>query len=169
VVVSPGGSEKNTGRICNFPRAALGLRAQLNGGWHRHRRNCTISAKPSAASWPFSKNAAGIEPIRKLPCFQTGTCNDELHLANERYGKQSRMLHRIQVNTKSKIPTCERAEFLQTNQSERAALVEQRAQFVSIENFSQQRAENNARLDELKSRIESQSKRLNRQGCDCEG
>ena len=119
--------------------------------------------KPSAANWLCSKNvAAALTNTQAAVLSDQEQAKDELHLANERYGEAEQDVARIQSEyeeAKSQLANVQNA--LQARQSERAALEEQLALTRNqIENFSQQRAENNARLDELKSRIESQTQKI---------
>ncbi len=154
--------EKTQAGYAAFRERLSGLRAQLNG-WHRQ------SAELHNQREAISRELAVLEERRRaLTNTQASVLSDqehamdELHLANDRFGKAGQDATRIQSEyeeAKSQLANAQNS--LQTRQSERAALEEQLTLTRSqIENFSQQRAENNARLDELKSRIESQTQKI---------
>ena len=154
--------EKAQAEYSSFRERLSGLRAQLNG-WHRQ------SAELHNQREAISRELAVLEERRRaLTNTQASVLSDqehamdELHLATERYGEAEQDMARIQgeyEEAKSQLANAQNS--LQARQSERAVLEEQLA-FTrkQIENFSQQRAENNARLDELKSRIESQTQKI---------
>ncbi|MEK6751915.1 MAG: chromosome segregation protein SMC [Chloroflexota bacterium] len=154
--------EKTQAAYTTFRERLSGLRAQLNG-WHRQ------SAELHTQRESISRELAVLEERRRS---LTGTqasilsdqekAMDELHLANDRYGEAEQELSRIQAEydeAKSQFANAQNA--LQTRVGERTGFEEQLAVIRrQIESLSQQRAENNARLDELKSRIESQTQKI---------
>jgi len=145
-----------------FRERLSGLRAQLSG-WHRQ------SSELHNQREAISRELAVLEERRRaLTHTQAAVLSDqehamdELHLANDRYGEASQDVVRAQreyEEAKSQLANAQNS--LQTRQSERAVLEEQLALIRNqIENFSQQRAENNARLEELKSRAELQAQKI---------
>jgi chromosome segregation protein len=154
--------ERTQAEYAAFRERLSGLRAQLNA-WHRQ------SADLHNQYEAISRELAVLEERRRsLTNTQASVLSDqeqakdELHLANERYGEAEQDVARIQneyEEAKSQLVNVQNT--LQTRQSERAVLEEQLVLTRNqIENFSQQRVENNARLDELKSRIESQTQKI---------
>ena len=154
--------EKTQAAYTAFRERLSGLRAQLNG-WHRQ------SADLHNQREAISRELAVLEERRRaLTNTQAAILSDqehamdELHLANERYGEAEQDIARIQSEYEEARQQLANAQNgLQSRQAERAALEEQAALIRNqIETLSQQRAENSARLDELKSRLESQTQKI---------
>jgi len=154
--------EKTQAEYSAFRERLSGLRAQLNG-WHRQ------SAELHNQRESISRELAVLEERRRaLTNTQAAVLSDqeqamdELHLANERYGEAGQDVLRIQSEydeAKSQLGNVQTS--LQAHLSERTVLEEQIALTRSqIDNLSQQRAEHNARLDELKSRIDLQIQKI---------
>ncbi len=154
--------EKTQEAYTAFRERLSGLRAQLNG-WHRQSADLHTQREST------SRELAVLEERRRS---LTGTqasilsdqekAMDELHLANDRYGEAEQELARIQAEYEEANSQFANAQdALQTRVGERTGFEEQLAVIRNqIESLSQQRAENNARLDELKSRIESQTQKI---------
>ena len=154
--------EKTQEEYATFRERLSGLRAQLSG-WHRqsselHNQREAISRELAV----LEERRRALTNTQAAVLTDQENAQDELHLANDRYGEASQDVTRIQreyEEAKSQLANAQNS--LQTRQSERAALEEQLALIRNqIENFSQQRAENNARLEELKSRAESQAQKI---------
>jgi len=154
--------EKTQAEYSAFRERLSGLRAQLNG-WHRQ------SSELHNQREAISRELAVLEERRRaLTNTQAAVLSDqehamdELHLANDRYGEASQDVTRAQREyEEAKAQLANAQNSLQTRQSDRAALEEQLALIRNqIEAFSQQRAENNARLEELKSRAEVQAQKI---------
>jgi chromosome segregation protein len=154
--------EKSQAEYTAFRERLTGLRTQLNN-WHRQ------SAELHNQRESISRELAVLEERRRsLTAAQTSIMSDqehvmdELHLARERYTEAEQDVARIQSEyeeARSQLANSQNA--LLTRQQARATLDEQLALTrTQIELLSQQRAENNARLDELKSRTESQQQKL---------
>jgi chromosome segregation protein len=145
-----------------FRERLFGLRAQLNAWRHQsselHNQREAISRELAV----LEERRRALTNSQAAVLSDQETVQDELHLANDRYGEASQDVTRIQreyEEAKSQLANAQNS--LQTRQSDRAALEEQLALIRNqIEAFSQQRAENNARLEELKSRAEMQAQKI---------
>jgi chromosome segregation protein len=155
--------EKTQQEYSIFRERLSGLRAQLNG-WHRQ------AAELHSQREGISRELAVLEERRRsLTNTQASVLSDqentknELHLANERYGDVEQDAARIQIEyeeAKSQLANVQNE--LQSRQSERASLEEQiELTRNEIESLSQQRAENHARLDVLRSRLQTQTEKIN--------
>lgn len=145
-----------------FRERLSGLRTQVNG-WHRQ------SAELHNQRESISRELAVLEERRRS---LTGTqasilsdqekAMDEIHLANERQAEAEQELARIQSEHEdSKKQFTNAQQTLQTRVGERTTLEERLSEIRNqIQSFSQQRAENHARLDELTSRFEAQSQKI---------
>ncbi|MCC7119676.1 MAG: chromosome segregation protein SMC [Anaerolineales bacterium] len=145
-----------------FREKLSGLRSQLN---HWHRQSAELHTQREA----ISRELAVFEERRRaLTSTQVSILSDQehaandLHLARERFTEAEQETERIQIELKEAQTQLANAQTsLQVRQSERAALEEQIAQARNqIETLSQSRAENNARFDELKSRLEAQGQKI---------
>jgi len=146
----------------SFRERLSGLRAQLNL-WHRQSANLHNQREA------ISRELAVLEERRRaLTSAQASILLDqehamnELHLARERYAEADGDVTRIRSEfeeARSQLANAQNA--LQTRQQERVTLDEEllRAR-DQAELLTQQRAENNARIDELKSRIEVQTHKI---------
>jgi chromosome segregation protein len=154
--------EKTQAGYSSFRERLTQLRAQLNG-WHRQ------SADLHSQRESISRELAVLEERRRaLTSSQASILSDqeaamnELHLARERYAEADADASRIQSEfEEAKTQLAEAGNALQSRQQERLALEDQLARTRGeVEKLTQQRAENNARLDELKSRIDSQNQKI---------
>ncbi len=146
----------------SFRERLSGLRAQLN---HWHRQSADLHNQRES----ISRELAVLEERRRaLTSAQASILSDqehamnELHLARERYAEVDGDVTRIQSEfeeAKSQLVNAQNA--LQTRQQERVMLEEELTRARDqAELLTQQRAENNARLDELKSRMELQAHKI---------
>ena len=154
--------EKAQADYTAFRERLSGLRTQLNG-WHRQSAELHIQRET------ISRELAVLDERRRaLTSTQAGILSDqehtmdELQLANQRYGESEQELIRIQTGyEEAKAQSANAQNLLLTRQRERASHEDELAVTRNqIESLSQQRAENNARLDELKLRVESQSQKI---------
>jgi chromosome segregation protein len=154
--------EKTQAGYASFRERLTSLRAQLNQ-WHRQ------SAELHNQREAISRELAVLEERRRaLTASQASILSDqevamnELHLARERYGDADRDAARIQAELEEARTQLANAQAaLHGRHEERLAIEAElgRAR-EQVETLAQQRAENNARLDELKSRIELQNQKL---------
>jgi len=154
--------EKTQAEYTSFRERLSGLRTQLNG-WHRQ------SAELHNQREAVSRDLAVLEERRRaLTNTQSSILSDQehamndLHLANDRYNESeldAARMHGEYKDAQNQLVNAQNS--MQTQQSERTALEEQLALIRSqAESLSRQRAENSARLDELKSRIETQTQKI---------
>jgi len=139
-----------------------GLRAELNA-WHRQ------SADLHSQRETIGRELAVLEERRRsLTTSQTSMLSDheramdELQIARERLTEAEQEVTRVQSEldeARSQLSSAQNS--LQARQTERVRLEEQLALIRGeIDLLSQQRAETQARLDELKTRIEAQGQKL---------
>ena len=154
--------EKTQAEYTAFRERLSGLRAQLNG-WHRQSAELHIQRET------ISRELAVLDERRRaLTSIQAGILSDqehtmdELQLANQRYGEAEQELTLIRTGyEEAKAQYANAQNSLLTRQRERTSREDELAVTRNqIESLSQQRAENNARLDELKLRVESQSQKI---------
>ncbi len=145
-----------------FRERLSGLRAQLNT-WRRqssdlHNQREAISRELAVRE----ERRRALTHAQAATLLDQENALDELHLANDRFGEASQEVTRIQreyQEAKSQLVHAQNS--LQARQSERAALEEQLALLRNqIEKFNQQHAQNNARLEQLKSRAELQAQKI---------
>jgi chromosome segregation protein len=154
--------EKTQAEYTTFRERLTGLRTQLNN-WHRQ------SAELHNQRESISRELAVLEERRRsLTASQASILSDqehtldELYLARERYSGAEQDATRIQTEyEEAKLQHINSQNALLTRQQQRATLEEQLALTrTQTELLSQQRAEHHARLDELKSRMESQQQKI---------
>lgn len=154
--------EKAQAEYIAFRERLSGLRSHLND-WHRK------AAELHTQRETLSRELAVLEERRRALTTQQAnilsdqeTISNELHLARERYQEVEKDIALVQAEAeeaKTQLTNAQNA--LQMRQSERSSIEEQIDSLrLQIELFTQTRAENNARLDELKSRIESQNHKI---------
>ena len=145
-----------------FRERLIGLRSQLNT-WHRQ------SAELHNQRESISRELAVLEERRRSLTASQGSVQsdqermaDELRLAQERLAETEGESARVQAEydeAKGQLAAAKAA--LQTRQSEHAALEGQLSSARrEMEKLSAQRTENQARLDELKTRIEAQAQKI---------
>ena len=149
-------------KYVTFRERLSGLRAELNA-WHRQ------AAELHNQRESISRELAVLEERRRsLTASQASVLSDqehamdELHLASDRIAEAEREVGRVQAELdEAKGQLVHAQNSLQTRQAERVGLEEQLALTRGeIDLFSQHRAESQARLDELKSRMEAQAQKL---------
>ncbi len=154
--------EKAQAGYANFRERLSGLRADLNE-WHRK------AAELHTQREALSRELAVLEERRRsLTAQQASILSDqehamnELHLARERYQQAESDVTQAQGEfDEAQLQSAKAQTALQNRQSERSSIEEQIGSIRNqIEALAQQRAENNARLDELKSRIETQTQKI---------
>ena len=154
--------EKAQAHYSSFRERLTGLRAQLNN-WHHQ------SAELHNQRESISRELAVLEERhRSLLSSQSSMSSDqdqaldELQLARDRYKDTEQDVARIQSEfDEARTRLTDAQGSLHTRQSERSAQEEQLLITRNeLEGLNQQRAENNARMDELKSRIESQNQKI---------
>jgi chromosome segregation protein len=145
-----------------FRERLSGLRSRLNA-WHRQ------SAELHSQREEVSRQLAVLEERqRSLLTTQSSVLadknrtSDEEQIARERFAEAEQETARLQAEyEEAQRQYADAQQALQTRQAERAALEEKMgAARLGIEKWSGQRAESQARLDELKSRLESLQSRL---------
>lgn len=154
--------EKAQAEYAAFRERLSDLRAQLNA-WHRQLADLHSQRET------VSRELAVLEERRRaLTAAQASILSDqehaaaELHLARERYAEADRELARLQSEYEDAQTQWIRAQnTLRARQSEREAREEQ-VHLIRrrVETLLQQRAENNARLDELSSRAQAQAQKI---------
>jgi len=145
-----------------FRERLSGLRAELNA-WHRQ------AAELHNQRESISRELAVLEERRRsLTSSQASVMSDqehamdELHLASERFAESEQESAHAQAELDEARGQFANAQnSLQARQAERVGLEEQLALTRGeTDLFSKQRAESQARLDELKSRMETQAQKL---------
>jgi chromosome segregation protein len=154
--------EKTQAGYASFRERLTSLRAQLNQ-WHRQ------SAELHNQREAISRELAVLEERRRaLTSSQASILSDqeaamnELHLARERYAEADRDAARIQTELEEARTQLTSAQAALHGRHEERLAIEAELGLAreQVESLAQQRAENNARLDELKSRIELQNQKL---------
>lgn len=145
-----------------FRERLSGLRAQLNT-WHR--QSADLHGQRESASRELAvleERRRALVASRQSLLADQERAADELHLAQERFAETEQESARLQIEyEEAKQQSSSAQQSLQTRQGERAAFEEQLLQArTQIETLRAQRAENQARLDELKSRHEAQQQKL---------
>jgi len=145
-----------------FRERLTGLRSQLNG-WHRQ------SADLHNQREEVSRELAVLEERRRsLLAIQSSVvadkerASDEEKIARERLAEVEQELTRLQAEyDEAQKQSADAGQALQTKQSSRSE-IEEKLQIArtQIEKWNTQRAESQARLDELKSRLENLQVRL---------
>src|SRR5512134_242721 len=145
-----------------FRERLSGLRSQLNA-WHRQ------SAELHSQSEEVNRALAVLEERqRSLLSTQSSVLadknrtSDEEQVARERFAEAEQESARLQAEyEEAQRQYADAQQALQARQAERASLEEKLGSVrLGIEKWSGQRAESQARLDELKSRLENLRSRL---------